>query len=72
MKVGWHSNPRRQSLALPSLSTARARLASAGLVAPRSIFSLSEVENMTLANALEIAVIVVIIVVAVRFFVKRG
>jgi hypothetical protein len=54
------------------INSSRPRLASVGLVAPRSIFSLAEVENMTLANAVEIAVIVVIIVVAVRFFVKRG
>jgi len=30
-----------------------------------------EVENMTLANVVEIAVLVVIVVVAIRFFVKR-
>jgi len=31
-----------------------------------------EGENMTLANVVEIAILVVIVVVAIRFFVKRG
>jgi hypothetical protein len=31
-----------------------------------------EAENMTLANVVEIAVLVAIVVVAIRFFVKRG
>jgi len=31
-----------------------------------------EVENVTLANVVEIAVLVVIVVLAIRFFVKRG
>lgn len=31
-----------------------------------------EVENMTLANAVEVAVVVAIVIVAIRFFVKRG
>ncbi len=31
-----------------------------------------EAENMTLANVVEIAVLVVIVVVAIRFFVKRA
>jgi hypothetical protein len=31
-----------------------------------------EVETMTLTNAIEIGVIVAIVIVAIRFFVKRG
>jgi hypothetical protein len=31
-----------------------------------------EVENMTLTNVIELAVAVVVIVVAIRFFVNRG
>ncbi len=31
-----------------------------------------EVENMALANVVEIAVLVAIVVVAIRFFAKRG
>ena len=31
-----------------------------------------EVENMTLENVVEIAVLVAIVVVAIRFFVKRS
>lgn len=31
-----------------------------------------EVENMTLANVVEVAVVVAIVIVAIRFFVKRG
>jgi hypothetical protein len=31
-----------------------------------------EVENMTLASVVEVAVVVAIVIVAIRFFVKRG
>jgi len=31
-----------------------------------------EVENVTLANVVEVAVLVAIVVVAIRFFMKRG
>jgi hypothetical protein len=31
-----------------------------------------EVGNMSLANLVEVAILVVIVVVAIRFFVKRG
>jgi len=31
-----------------------------------------EVEKMTLTNVVEIAILVVIVIVAIRFFVKRG
>ncbi len=36
------------------------------------IFGLAEVESMTLANVVEIAALVVIVVVAVRFFYEAG
>jgi hypothetical protein len=31
-----------------------------------------EVRNMTLANVIEIAIMVAVVVVAIRFFMKRG
>ena len=31
-----------------------------------------EVENMTLSNVVEIAILVAVVVLAIRFFVKRG
>ena len=31
-----------------------------------------EVENLTLANIVEVVVILAVVVVAIRFFVKRG
>jgi len=31
-----------------------------------------EVENMTLASVVEVAVLIAIVVVAIRFFIKRG
>jgi hypothetical protein len=36
------------------------------------IWPVLEAGNMTLANLVEIAILVVIVVVAIRFFVKRG